>query len=180
MDRRWQKSGARQITKESKIIKDLLLEHNPCCLSESSQCLTSAYNLECLSALLTIAHLSPERTRRQEIIEEYCSLMRSREEIELLIGEVQNAIQFYSSNKDNIEAEILLHPIESNYNTGAKVLLIRLLAKYIKTSCKLTKSRKTKQNMMNKKVSTAVTQTLILIAKNFIFILCTHFFDLNN
>ena len=53
--------------------------------------------------------------------------MRSREEIELLIGEVQNAMQFYSSKKDNIEAEILLHQIESDYNTCAKVLLIRLL-----------------------------------------------------
>ena len=169
------KKRARQITKESKIIKDLLLEHNSCCLSNSSQCLTSAYNLESLSALLTIAHLSPERTRRQEIIEEYYSLMRS-EEVELLIGEMQNAIQFYSSNKDNLDAEILLHQIESDYNTGTKVLLIRLLAKYIKTSCILTKSRKTKHNMMNKKVSTAVTQTLILIAKNFIFILCARFF----
>ena len=149
------KKRARQITKESKIIKDLLLEHNSCCLSNSSQCLTSAYNLECLSALFTIAHLSPERTRRQEIIEEYYSLMRSREEVELLIGEMQNT---------------------GTYNTGTKVLLIRLLAKYIKTSCILTKSRKTKQNMMNKKVSTAVTQTLILIAKNFILILCTRFF----
>jgi len=162
---------ARQIAKESKIIKNLLLEHNSCCLSDDNHCLTltSAYNLECLSNLLMISHSSPERARRQEIIEEYYySSMRSHEEIELLISEVQNAIQFYTSRIDKIEAEFFLQSKLSEYNIRAKVLLNSLLHNTSKLHQDMmsTYTIMKEENVMHKKLSTAVTLTLTLIAKS--------------
>ena len=113
---------AKQISRESKIVKDLLLEYNLCCLDDDHRLpLSSAFKLEFLSTLLTIAHSSPERNKRQEIIEEYFLLLRSREEIELLEAEVNNAMQHYSVKKDTIEAEILRHSDSSAYNVGKSV-----------------------------------------------------------
>jgi len=123
---------AKQIAKESKIVKDLLLKYNSCCLDDDHRPqLSSALNLEFLS-LLTVAHSSPERNKRQEIIEEYLLFLRSREEIELLEAEVNNSIQHYSSQKDIIEAKVLHHSDSSPYSVGAKCLLIWLLHDVVK------------------------------------------------
>ena len=122
---------ARQIARETKIIKGLLLEHNLCCSSSDSLPYTSALDLEVLSTLLTIAHSSPEMRRKRDIIEEYFLLLRSREEIELIEVEVDTAIKFYSTKKSVIEAEIR-HRSDSSAYIGAKCLLIQLLQVVVK------------------------------------------------
>ena len=123
---------ARQIGRETKIIKGLLLEHNLCCSSSDSLPYTSALDLEVLSTLLTIAHSSPEMRKKHDIIEEYFLLLRSREEIELFEVEVDTAIKFYSSKKSIIEAEIRHRSDSSAYSIGAKCLLIQLLQVVVK------------------------------------------------
>ena len=97
------KRMAKQIAKEVKLIKDLQQEYNSCCSSDiaigHSLSLSSAYDLEYLSTLLTTAHTTPEMNSRHELIEEYVMLMRSREEVELLEIEANNAINFYSAKR---------------------------------------------------------------------------------
>ena len=125
---------AKQIARESKTIKDLLLEYNQYCLDDDDKLvLSSVFNLEVLSTLLTVAHSSPERNKKQEIIEEYLLLLRSHEEIELLEAEVNNARKHYLAKKATIEAEIVRHSDSlSPYSVGAKCLLIGLLHDLVK------------------------------------------------
>ena len=94
--------------------------------------LSSAYDLECLSTLLTTAHTTPELNSRHELIEEYFMLMRSREEVELLEVEANNDINFNSAKRNIIEAEIQHRSDLTDYNVGAKCLLTRLLQNVVK------------------------------------------------
>lgn len=96
-------------------------------MSSDGLALSSAFNLEYLSTLLTIAHSSPEAKKKQEIIEEYLLLLRSREEVELLENEAKNVIQYYATKKGIIEAEILGLSDSSDFSAGAKCLLTHLL-----------------------------------------------------
>ena len=101
---------AKQIARESKTIKDWLLEYNQYCLDDDDKLvLSSVFNVEVLSTLLTVVHSSPERNKKQEIFEEYLLLLRSHEEIELLEAEVNNARKHYLAKKATIEAEIVRH-----------------------------------------------------------------------
>ncbi len=53
-----------QIARETKNIKDLLLEHNLCCSNTDSLPSSSALDLEVLSNLLAVAHSSPEINKK--------------------------------------------------------------------------------------------------------------------
>ena len=112
---------AKQIARESKTIKDWLLEYNQYCLDDDDKLvLSSVFNLEVLSTLLTVAHSSPERNKKQEIFEEYLLLLRSHKEIELLEAEVNSARKHYLAKKATIEAEIVRHSDSlSPYSVGA-------------------------------------------------------------
>ncbi len=134
---------SRQIARETKNIKDLLVEHNLCCSSGDSLPYSSALDLEVLSTLLEIAHSSPEMKKKHEVVEEYLLLLRSREEIKLIEVEVDSVVAFYSSKKAVIEAEIKQFSDTSARSIGAKCLLIQLLQEVIQLQQCMESTRRT-------------------------------------
>ncbi len=58
---------SRQIARETKNIKDLLLEHNLCCSNTDSLSYSSALDLEVLSNLLAVSHSSPCRNFKKSV-----------------------------------------------------------------------------------------------------------------
>jgi len=134
---------SRQIARETKNIKDLLVEHNLCCSSGDSMPYSSALDLEVLSTLLEVAHSSPEVKKKHEVVEEYLLLLSSREEIKLIEVEVDSVVSSYSSKKAVIEAEIQRFSDMSARSVGAKCLLIQLLQEVIQLQQRMESTRRT-------------------------------------
>lgn len=112
--------------KEVNAIKGLLQKYNSC-VEDSSEAITytSALDPAVVLTLLSTVTTSYDLSSKNEIIDAYLMFLRSKEEVDLLPIEAQNANTFYEKKK-----QIIKTGLESNsLSSGAKCLLYQLLGK---------------------------------------------------
>ncbi len=117
-----------QISKETRGIQALVkainevLEVDPLCLAEALDPSTLKLRLQFLGMQPT--YLVEER---RKIVQAYLTLMRSKEELELLINDAKNVDAHYSNLRQHIIQELDRLECGSSFSQGTKALLHRHL-----------------------------------------------------
>lgn len=133
-----------QISKETKGIMKLLQQYNACHDIESSLAINEALDPSLISIKLqkygTSGHMIADGKKR-DVIDAYLMYTRCQEEIQLLMDEAKNVVEYYDRKRNILINLIQSKDDSSQHARGTKALLHQMLTQ---VDLCLSKSRRTK------------------------------------